>query len=61
MNKETRQFIWGILLVIMCSYGFVYGTNKMNHGDFSTWNCLFTLSQLYCIVMGGYYIYKGIE
>lgn len=68
MNKETRQFIWGLILVPICSYGTIYfGLDLRDHlveGTTVT-QLVFDLSgfalELFGVIAGGCYIVKNIS
>ena len=62
MNKETRQFIWGILLILF--FGFVLAINYHNYVNdiiFSIWDYLLIPLYLYQMFVGGTYIHKSIK
>jgi len=37
MNKETREFIWGLLLILFCGIGFVFHVMEVLMGKPRDW------------------------
>lgn len=67
MNKESRQFIWGLILVPLCTYGTIYfGLDLRDHITEGTTikQLAFDLSgfalELFGAISGGHYIVKNI-
>lgn len=61
MNKETRQFIWGLILLMLGGLAVAESLIAIFNG---TWdggvnNVLLSFS-LYGVVVGGYYISKNV-
>lgn len=63
MNKETRQFIFGILGIICCSLGLIFGLRDMHNsltlGDLML-NFLFCILELVGIIISSFYVFKNI-
>ena len=63
MNKETRQFIFGIIVTISCLVGLVFGLcdlhNSLTLRDF-VFNFLFCMLEFIGIVTGAYFILANI-
>ncbi len=63
MNKETRQFIFGLLCVIVCTVGLWLGIRDMRASitmQSFIGNFLFCMLELISILIGIYYILKNI-
>ena len=63
MNKETRQFIFGIIGVFLCGTGLMLGLRDMHNsltlGSLME-NFLFCIVELIGIIVSCYYILKNI-
>jgi len=67
MNKETRQFIWGLILLSMCSYSLLsFWLGLQEHlvvgitvGQL-VWDLIMIASQVFGLYQGGRYILKNI-
>lgn len=67
MNKETRQFIWGIILLLICTHGTfsfyedlkVHLANGITVGQL-VWDLSLIGLEAFGTLMGGYYILKNI-
>ena len=54
MNKETRTFIWGLILLIVCGVGFSIHINDFINGTFEYgWNWLLFGGTITGTVIGG--------
>jgi len=54
MNKETRTFIWGLILLIVCGLGFAIHINDFINGTFEYgWNWLSFAGTISGTVIGG--------
>jgi hypothetical protein len=61
MNKETRTFIWGILLVLVCGSGLAIHIIQLKSGMHYTWyEWILLIGCLYGTIAGGFYICKTI-
>lgn len=61
MNRETRTFIWGLVLIFACAPGLAIHLHKVIHLTFQGgWQYLLLLSCLYGVIQGCVYIYKSI-
>ena len=68
MNKETRQFIWGLILVPLCTYGTIYfGLDLRDHITEGTTVAQLTFDlggfalELFGAIAGCCYIVKNIS
>ena len=62
MNKKTRTFIWGLLLIIVCGIGSAIHVVQLKNGMHYTWYewTLFA-GCLYGAIVGNFHIYKTID
>lgn len=62
MNKETRIFIWGVLLILFCSIGVGIHTLNLRNGITYTWyDWVLASSCLLGVVSGGVCVYKTVN
>ena len=62
MNKETRMFIWGLLLVMVCGTGLVIHIIQLKSGmHYTLYEWLLFAVCLYGIIKGGFRIFKTID
>jgi hypothetical protein len=67
MNKETRQFVWGIILLIVCTYGTfsfyldlkIHLANGITMGQLA-WDLSLIALEAFGAFMGGCYVLKNI-
>jgi hypothetical protein len=62
MNKETRTFIWGLLLVLVCGSGLAIHIIQLKSGMHYTWyEWVLFVGCFYGTIAGGFRIYKTID
>lgn len=66
MNKETRQFIWGLILMVVCTYGtFSFYSDLKTHLAFGTtvgqlvWDVFMVALEAFGVFMGACYVLKN--
>lgn len=63
MNKETRQFIFGFFILIICAIGLLIGMLDMRLSVTTSsfmYNFAFCILEIFGIITGAYYIFKNI-
>jgi|TARA_R110000787_G_scaffold285497_1_gene401411 hypothetical protein len=62
MNKETRNFIWGLILVLVCGSGVAIHIIQLKSGIIYTWYEWTILALCaYGLVSGGIRVSKSID
>lgn len=62
MDKETRTFIWGLLLLIICGLGLAIHIVQLRSGMHYTWyDWMLFIFSLYGTISGALSIHKTID
>jgi len=61
MNKETRIFIWGLILLFIGSIGLAINIDKITHYYVSVSTIIYLVANIVCIVIGSMNIYKTMR
>jgi len=62
MNKETRNFIWGLILVLLCGSGVAIHIIQLKSGMDYTWSeWILLVCCSYGLVSGGIRLFKTID
>ncbi len=62
MNKETRTFIWGLLLILICGKGLSIHIIELKSGMTYTWyEWVLFIACLYGTIAGGNYVFKTVD
>jgi hypothetical protein len=62
MNRETRTFIWGLLVVYICASGLGLQIRElMSRVDFGWFDWIFLILNLLGVISGLYSIYKTVD
>lgn len=61
MNKETRSFIWGLLLIIVCGSSLGTILERVAYGDAAFLDGLGTIFALLGVYLGAKRVYKNID
>lgn len=62
MNRETRTFIWGIIVVYICGSGLGSQINELNSRvDFVWFDWVLIILNLLGVISGVYSIYKTVD
>jgi hypothetical protein len=62
MNKETRSFIWGLILVLICGSGFAIHIIEIKIGkprDWYDWTLM--ILTLYGLISGGWRVFRAVD
>jgi hypothetical protein len=62
MNKETRNFIWGLILLLLCGSGVATHIIKLKSGmDYTLYEWTSLVCCSYGLVCGGIRLFKTID
>ena len=62
MNKETRSFIWGVILVLVCGTGTAIGISKIIDGTFKILpDAILIFFTLCGVVSGAIRLHKSVD
>jgi len=62
MNKETRSFIWGLILFLLCGSGFAIHIIEIKIGksiDWYDWALMIFI--IYGLISGGCRIFRAVD
>lgn len=63
MNKQTRIFVWGVVLVLSCTVGLSLHLIEMVNGvwEISVWKLTLLIGTTLGVLAGGISIYKSLN